>query len=112
MAAACFISWITVPVGKFIYYLATSPKLERNRPRAVAVSLALLTLIVGVLQFVPFPSHFRAPGVTQATQWTRVINEAPGEVIEILAPPGGRFSRTAAGKTRSVELGMELGSAG
>jgi putative peptide zinc metalloprotease protein len=109
MAIACFISWITVPVGRFIHYLATSSKLERNRPRAVAVSLGLLVLIIGLLQFVPFPSHFRAPGVTMAREWTQVINEAPGEVIELLATPGGPVS---AGqpllRLRSVELEAEL----
>jgi len=92
MAIACFVSWITVPTGKFIYYLAANPKLERNRPRAIAVSLALLGAIVGLLQFVPFPSHFRAPGVAQATQWTQVINEAPGEVVELQTTSGAFVS--------------------
>jgi len=56
-----FIAWITVPIGRFVHYLASSPKLERVRFRAVAVSIALAVLIVGVLQFVALPSHFRAP---------------------------------------------------
>jgi putative peptide zinc metalloprotease protein len=99
-------------VGKFIHYLATSPKLERQRPRAIAVSLALFALIIGVLQFVPFPSHFRAPGVAQATQWTQVINETSGEVRELLATPGGLVS---AGqplvRLHSAELALSLNHA-
>ena len=89
MALFCFISWITVPIGKFINYLAASPKLERQRVRAVAVSLLLLGAIVGALQFTPFPSHFRAPGVVQSRQWTQMVNETSGYVAELLAPPGG-----------------------
>jgi putative peptide zinc metalloprotease protein len=88
MAAICFISWVTVPLGKFIHYLAASPKLERQRPRAVAVSAALAAVIVGVLQFVPLPNHFRAPGVVQSREWTQVVNETAGHVAELLAPPG------------------------
>lgn len=109
MATACFISWITVPVGKFIHYLAASSKLERNRPRAIAVSIGLLALIVGSLQYLPCPSHFRASGVAQAIQWSRVINEAPGEMMELLSPPGVLVS---AGqplvRLRNAELELEL----
>lgn len=112
MAAACFVSWVTVPVGKFIHYLAASPKLERNRPRAIAVSAALLAFIIGLLQFVPFPSHFRAPGLMQAKQWTQVISEASGKVAEVLALPG---TRVAAGqpllRLDSTELVLELSHA-
>jgi len=88
MATICFISWITVPIGRFVHYLAASPKLERQRPRAVAVSLALAAFIVVVLQFVPLPNHFRAPGVVQSREWTQVVNETAGHVAELLAPPG------------------------
>ncbi|HWF19797.1 MAG TPA: peptidase M50, partial [Verrucomicrobiae bacterium] len=38
MAAVCAVSWVTVPVGKFIHYLASSPRLERVRWRATAAT--------------------------------------------------------------------------
>jgi len=41
MAAVCFISWVTVPTVRFVQYLASSPKLERQRKRAIALSGAL-----------------------------------------------------------------------
>jgi putative peptide zinc metalloprotease protein len=112
MAAACFISWVTVPTIKFIRYLAASPRLERQRPRAVAVSLLLLAAIVAILQFIPFPSHFRAPGVLQARQWTQMVNEASGQVVEILAPPGA-LVRAGQPLVRfdSTELALELAQA-
>jgi putative peptide zinc metalloprotease protein len=112
MAAACFISWITVPLIKFINYLATSPKLERHRARAVVVSLALASVLVGGLEFVPFPSHFRAPGVLQARQWTQVVTETAGRVSQLLAEPGQPV-RTGQPIVRlqSPELDLELAQA-
>src|SRR6185436_19466868 len=55
MAAVCFVAWVTVPIGRFVHYLTASPKLERVRVRAVAVSVALATLVFAVLQFVALP---------------------------------------------------------
>jgi len=112
MALVCFVSWVTVPLGKFVHYLAASPKLERQRARAVAVSVALAALIVGMLQFVPLPSHFRAPGVVQSRQWTQVVNETAGHVAELLAPPG-RAVRAGEPLVRlsSAELEIELAHA-
>jgi putative peptide zinc metalloprotease protein len=112
MAAICFVSWVTVPLFKFINYLATSPKLERHRFRAVLVSLTLVLLLVGVLEFVPFPSHFRAPGVLQARRWTQVVNESAGSITQLLAEPG---QRVRAGQPlvrfQSQELELELAQA-
>ncbi|PYK97178.1 MAG: hypothetical protein DME19_17155 [Verrucomicrobia bacterium] len=112
MAAACFVSWITVPVGKFIYYLTASPKLDRQRPRAVAVALTMVALVLGVLQFLPFPSHFRAPGVMQAQEWTQVVNETAGHLTELIAPPGELVSTgQPLLRLRSAELEFELAQA-
>ncbi len=88
MAAVCLISWVTVPVFKFINYLATSPRLDRVRPRAVVVSAALALILVALLQFVPFPHHFRAPGILRATTRSEVINETAGIVDVVLVKSG------------------------
>ena len=90
MAAVCAVSWVTVPVGKFIHYLATSPRLQRVRLRAVAVTAGLAALLLILLAVIPFPNHFRAPGVVQAEQRTGVINDVGGVVQRLLAEPGAR----------------------
>jgi putative peptide zinc metalloprotease protein len=112
MAAVCAISWVTVPLGRFINYLAGSPRLDRCRQRAVAVTLALAAVILALLAVVPFPSHFRAPGVLQARQRTEVINEVAGSFEKILASPGARVS---AGQPllqlKNPELDLELANA-
>ena len=46
MAAVCAVSWVTVPTAKFLHYLASSPRLERVRPRAWIVTGAIRKLLV------------------------------------------------------------------
>jgi putative peptide zinc metalloprotease protein len=76
------------------------------------VSIALAAAIVGVLQFVPLPSHFRASGVVQGREWTQMVNETAGEIAELLAPPG---QAVRAGqplvRLRSVELDVDIAHA-
>jgi putative peptide zinc metalloprotease protein len=109
MAAVCAISWVTVPAGKFIHYLATSPKLDRTRPRAVAATLGVLAALLVLLAVIPFPSHFRAPGVVQARERTQVANQTAGYLAEILAPPGRQVRRgQPLLRLHSPELDLEL----
>jgi putative peptide zinc metalloprotease protein len=88
MAIVCVISWLVVPTIKFIRYLASNPMLERCRLRAVMVSSILLLGGLAFLQFFPLPSHFRAPGVVLAQEWTMVATGTSGQVRNILATPG------------------------
>lgn len=92
MAVACVIAWLFVPLIRLVQYLAASPKLERNRPRAIAVVSVSVALLLAVLGFVPLPYHFRASGVLQAKQWSQVITEAAGEVAEVFAKPGQKVT--------------------
>ncbi len=92
MAAVCAISWVLVPTIGFIKYLAASPTLERQRWRAVAVSLAGFAILFVLLDIIPFPNHFRAPGVLKSRQWTEVVNESPGRVDRLLTEPGARVT--------------------
>lgn len=90
MAAVCFVSWVSVPIGKLFVYLASSPRLSRNRIRAVTLTFATFAILFLVLDKVPMPSHFRAPGVLQAGEWSSVLNESPGRLEKLLVPPGSK----------------------
>lgn len=85
IAAGCAVLWMALPAIRFIRYLATSPKLERHRPRALAVTGMMLLLGLGGLNWLPVPSHFRAPGVVQSREWTQIVNETAGQVVEVVA---------------------------
>lgn len=93
MAVVCLVSWIVVPLIKLVRYLAASPNLERNRARAIAVCSGAAAALVVLLGVVPFPNHFRAPGILQAVEHTIVVNEADGYLDKILAPTGAQVSR-------------------
>lgn len=94
MAVICLISWVTIPAISLVRYLASSPRLDRVRLRAILITCAALALLLGVLQGIHFPKRFRAPGVVRASERTELINSTAGEVESLLAQPG---SRVAAG---------------
>lgn len=88
MAAICVLSWVVMPVFKYVHFLLTSPSLERNRLRAIAVSALIavgLGLLVGV---VPFPSSFTSPGVLLSSRMTEVPARATGYIEGVDTPSG------------------------
>ena len=93
MAVACAISWVTVPVMRFVRYLAGSPRLDRVRMRAIGVTAGLACVLLILLGVVPFPNSFRAPGVVKAAQRTQVANETAGTVEALLVRPGAVVKR-------------------
>lgn len=93
MALACAIAWVMVPIGRLIHYLAACPRLERHRGRAVAATVGLTAAILFLLEVIPFPSHFRAPGVLQARERTEIANRTAGYLEKLLVQPGGRVTR-------------------
>ena len=111
MAAVCIVSWGFVPIFRLLRYLVSSPKLERNRPRAIAVCASLLAVLVGGLYFFPAPAHFRAPGVLEAKNFTQVTSEVAGIVDSVEAQSG---ADVAAGdvllRLRNHELDLQLTS--
>ena len=88
MALMCVISWVVVPLFRLVAYLASSPRLARTRLRAVAISVGSFAVLVAFLAIIPFPNRFRAPGVMEAVQYIRMVNDAPGYVQKVLAPSG------------------------
>lgn len=109
MAVVCGVAWVVVPLVKLVQYLATSPRLERQRVRATAVCAGTAAIVLLFLELVPFPNHFRAPGVLQAEQYTIIVNAAPGSIQELLVPPGSRVERgQPLLQLRDPELEFEL----
>lgn len=88
MAVVCLVAWVCVPIYRLIVYLASSPRLERIRLRAVGVTLGAAAAVLLLLDVVPFPHRFRAPGVLQARAFTVVVAQTSGDLVEILAPDG------------------------
>jgi len=109
LTIVCIISWIITPLVRFAAYLVASPRLERTRPRALGATagfLGLLFLIFGVL---PWPHHFRAPGVLESRQHSLIAPDTPGTLLEVLARSG---SQVVAGqplfRLENPDLALEL----
>jgi putative peptide zinc metalloprotease protein len=90
MAAVCAVAWVLTPLVRVIHYLASDPRLERNRLRAAVASTAATALAVCLLALVPVPRGFTAPGVLQASEQTAIVSGVAGFIHQILVPPDSR----------------------
>jgi len=90
MAVVCVVGWVIAPLVRALAYLATSPRLERCRGRAWAVTLCSLAVLFVPLGVVPFPHHFRAEGVVRAERYKLLAAPIEGRLAEVLTRPGER----------------------
>lgn len=112
LTVVCVISWLIVPVVRFITYLISSPKIERVRLRAIGVTSATAAALVVVLGVIPWPHHFRAPGVIESVEHSLIVPDTPGVLREILAPSGTAVVRgQPLFRLESPELDMDLAEA-
>ncbi len=88
MMVACVIGWVIAPFIRLIRYLASHAELDKNRMRAVVSSLAITGIVVGFLQFFPWPRHIEAEGMVQAAHYTPVTTGASGYIAKVTGQPG------------------------
>ena len=112
MALICAVAWVAVPLGRLLVYLASSPVLERNRTRAVAVTASLAVCLLLFLQFVPLPYHFRAPGIVRSQDWTQLHSLTAGYLARLATAPGAFVRRgEPLVEMANAELDLELAAA-
>lgn len=93
LAAVGLILWLVVPLGRALVYLFSEPRLGRRRSRALLVALSSLGLLFVFLFGVPFPHHFRSPGVVRSPVAREVISEVEGRIASVHVESGQRVSR-------------------
>lgn len=109
MALVCAIAWVLRPSVMFINYLAASQQLARNRVRAITVSSGIAAALILLLQFVPFPDHYRAPGILESQRWTEVHTLTGGQIVGVLARPGSTVTNgQALLRIENTELDLEI----
>lgn len=86
-AVLTIIGFIILPLYKGIKFLLTESRIEPVRTRAIAVTVGFLAVLFVLLAVVPFPHHFRAPGVIKASESQYVITGASGFVDQAAAQP-------------------------
>jgi putative peptide zinc metalloprotease protein len=74
------IGFVVMPLYKGARFVLSEPRIEPVRSRAIGVTASVLLLLFVLLAVVPFPQHFRAPGVIKAGQSHYVIAGASGLV--------------------------------
>jgi putative peptide zinc metalloprotease protein len=88
MVAILVVTWVVVPPYKLTKYLASSPKLERSRGKAVSTVLALICVVVLLTAIVPLPNRFRAPGIAESQEYSFLSSQSSGVLEEVLIPGG------------------------
>jgi len=89
LAVAAAVTWVLVPLGKFVHYLLTSGELMRVRGRAILTTLLVLAAILVGVGFVPAPDRFRLDGIVEPRQLQLVHAAEDGFVTATL--PSGRM---------------------
>ncbi|MBT5831299.1 MAG: hypothetical protein HOH77_14020 [Candidatus Latescibacteria bacterium] len=109
MTAICFVTWGILPIVGIVRYLATSPKLNRVRTRAILVSGATVAILGSILFLYPFPFSVHAPGVLKSSDYVVVTNNVAGRVAEILTPSGMQVTQnTPLIRLTNTELEFEI----
>jgi putative peptide zinc metalloprotease protein len=93
MLSVTLFTLVGMPLYKFYLYLH-SAKLQRNRSRALLVSAAILTGLVGLIGFLPLPSSIRANGVLEAEKTTPLYSGADGWMSELRVENGARLHQS------------------
>ncbi|MEO0511882.1 MAG: PqqD family peptide modification chaperone [Planctomycetota bacterium] len=100
LAAVFVVVWAVVPVTKFCWYLATSPKLRVHRLRAAGVTAGVLVPVVGFAALVPLPGAVFATGTV-----------SPAERVALRLPVDGFVDRVhirSGSEVRAGDVLLEL----
>ena len=84
------------PLAKGLWHIATSPRLQRTRTRAYALTAAGCAVVLGFLFAVPLPNATWTQGVVRAPQGAEVIALAEGQIETV---PGIAGANVAPGTT-------------
>ena len=94
LALAAVVTWVFIPLGKFVHYLGTSGELMRVRPRAVLSTVIVLAAVFTGIGLIPMADRSRVQGVVEPVQLQVVYMESDGFVSDFMpsdrkVSPGG-----------------------
>ncbi len=88
MGAAAAVTWVLVPLGKLIHYLATSNELARTRLLAVTTTVLVFAAAIGSVVLIPVSDNVRVEGFLDPADQVVIHARTPGRVVGYL--PTGR----------------------
>jgi len=94
LASAAIVTWVFVPLGRFVRFLTTSRELARTRLRAVGSTLGALALMLICIGIIELPDYCRVEGIVEPADLSVIHMEADGFVTDYLpsenaVQPGG-----------------------
>lgn len=84
LAIGAVVTWVIMPIGKWINYLVTSPELVRTRQRAVAVTVSALVAVFVTIGGINFEEHARAEAIVQPKREQFVYMPDDGFINHVL----------------------------
>jgi putative peptide zinc metalloprotease protein len=84
-ALSAVISWVLVPVGKFVHYLAAASELARTRFRAVGSTVGVVVALILLIGVLKMPDYCRIEGVVEPQDLKVVYAGTDGFVKTILS---------------------------
>ena len=75
--------WVFIPGGRLIKYLAHSPKLMRNRRRALAATLGIAVALVLLIGVLPVRDTVKAPGVVLANETHPIYTRSAAKLVDV-----------------------------
>lgn len=80
LAVGAVATWVFVPLGKFIKFLATSPEIARTRGWSIFVTVAFFAAVIGFIAMFDMPDRDRADGVVEPRQIAIVHMSETGKI--------------------------------
>ena len=80
--------WLLIPGQKLLKYLLTSPRLVKNRARALLASGASVTALLLVFMAVPLPYNIQAKGIVQSSDVHQIFSVSGGKLMEVAVENG------------------------
>jgi len=87
LAAAAIVLWFIIPLSRFALYLARDPEIERERIRAVAVTLSVVAAVVAAAALIPLPRSVVIAAQAESDVFAPVTLGADG-FLQWAAPDG------------------------
>ncbi|MEQ9097242.1 MAG: PqqD family peptide modification chaperone [Phycisphaerales bacterium] len=88
LAVAMGAIWLVYPVVKTTGFLISDPKLEGHRGRALAVTFAVLALVLGPILLIPLPTPTYAVATVEPARMGGLRTLEGGVLAELLVDPG------------------------
>ncbi len=107
-AALTVIGFIVMPLYKGLCYLLAEPRIERVRMRAWLVTASVFAVLFVLLGVIPFPNHFRAPGVVKSGDSQYLITESSGMVAGLATGSNQVNSAQLLFQMENPELELEI----